>query len=309
MAKTIRFLLEMKDGAKARTLSELKEHWDVEKIRGYFFDGRLKTWLNDRPYADISEKVAALDENDDHLSQKLCEIFGVEYEASENEVEDIETLRAHNERLNRLHQYTTDQVILDDVDHVAFDQDDLWDILLLENTKRIYLANGKFEIPLTKKNKEYVGIGQVVAVIDSEDIVDFERRGIQFRNVMFDEEYKAIITTKRGTFVHIDESNDDYEHNGDLDFGFCLFYGTNGSGRNIGLAKRWFEKAAEAGNEIAKDMLKKYENIERHSPPDVKMYGFDFFCAGEAVLKINDYRQAMRYFEKAAEKANTEKKF
>ena len=31
----------MADGAQVRTLDDLKEHFDIEKVVGYFTDGRL----------------------------------------------------------------------------------------------------------------------------------------------------------------------------------------------------------------------------------------------------------------------------
>ena len=71
MAKKIRFPLEMKDDAQARTLAELKEHWDIEKIVAHFSSGKLMTWLRDRPYENERVQVEALDEKDEELRQKL----------------------------------------------------------------------------------------------------------------------------------------------------------------------------------------------------------------------------------------------
>lgn len=48
MAKKIKFALTMKDGTKVRTLNELREHFDLERVIGYFLDGRLQKWLEDR---------------------------------------------------------------------------------------------------------------------------------------------------------------------------------------------------------------------------------------------------------------------
>ena len=39
MARKIKFPLKMADGAEVRTLDELKEHFDVESVVGYFSDG------------------------------------------------------------------------------------------------------------------------------------------------------------------------------------------------------------------------------------------------------------------------------
>ena len=50
----VKFPLEMKDGVQVRNISELKENFDVEKVVGYFFDGKLKKWLDARWYEDES---------------------------------------------------------------------------------------------------------------------------------------------------------------------------------------------------------------------------------------------------------------
>ena len=64
MAKKTKFPLKLKDDAEVRTLDELHEHFDLEKIIGYFQDGRLLTWLNDRDYENEAKQVEALDKAD-----------------------------------------------------------------------------------------------------------------------------------------------------------------------------------------------------------------------------------------------------
>ena len=59
MAKKIRFPLQMKDGAAVRTLEELREHFDLESVLGYFSDGKLKTWLADRYYDEMAQLAFA----------------------------------------------------------------------------------------------------------------------------------------------------------------------------------------------------------------------------------------------------------
>ena len=46
--KKIKFALEMKDGIQVRNLEDLRDNFDLEKTVGYFLDGKLITWLNDR---------------------------------------------------------------------------------------------------------------------------------------------------------------------------------------------------------------------------------------------------------------------
>lgn len=47
--------LEVANGVQARTLKELQENFDLEKIVGYYYDGKLLTWLTER-YYDVGVK-------------------------------------------------------------------------------------------------------------------------------------------------------------------------------------------------------------------------------------------------------------
>ena len=186
MAKKERFVLEMADGTKVRDLDALKEHFDVESVEKYFRDGKLLIWLEDRYYDDEADSVRAINANDAYLAAKLCKIFDVETP------EDIER---RIERLNRLKNYTDDEKILANVDKVAFDQEDLAD-LLDADTNEIYLCDNRFSIPLRVKNKNYIGISKAVAVIRSDKPVDFEALNIGFKNISFNPEYAKLIPDK-----------------------------------------------------------------------------------------------------------------
>ena len=61
MARKVKFPLIMKDGVEVRTLDELKENFDVEKVVSYFNDGRLLTWLQSRYYEDEADKIEQLE--------------------------------------------------------------------------------------------------------------------------------------------------------------------------------------------------------------------------------------------------------
>lgn len=90
--KKIKLPLEMADGVAVRTLEELKDNWDLEKVLNHFLTGRLLTWLNDRYYSDISEKISKLDVNTDslELQKSICDIFGVEYDIDNSiNIDDI----------------------------------------------------------------------------------------------------------------------------------------------------------------------------------------------------------------------------
>jgi len=82
MAKKIKFALEMADGVKVRSgLEELREHFDMEKIAGYFLLGKLAEWLEDRFYDEEAEKIRSIDKNAPDFDRQICEVLGVDYSA------------------------------------------------------------------------------------------------------------------------------------------------------------------------------------------------------------------------------------
>lgn len=190
MAKKIRFPLKMKNGAEVRTLDELKENFDLESVLGYFTDGRLTTWLADRYYDEKAEAVSALSADMPELNAKLCEILEVEYEAESDET-DLEYIQRRNEKLRVLSTVTTDQDILKNVDLVAMDQDELFDILD-ESPEKVYLYGEKFSIPLGRKNITYIGINQ--PSMDIKDITKYQEAGIKFKNVKFNGNSNPYVT-------------------------------------------------------------------------------------------------------------------
>ena len=196
MAKKIKLPLEMANGVVVRTLEELQENWDLEKIMMYYHNGRLQTWLNDRYYGEMAEKVQGLsDVVDTHeLQKQLCDIFEISF--TEEETVDIGAVAERNRRLEALRKITADDDALKNVDKTAFNQEELAD-LLDAGESVIYLVNNTFSIPLTEKNKKYVGLGDVTAIINSSEPVDFGTLKISFSNIKFDENYCKSSEPKR----------------------------------------------------------------------------------------------------------------
>lgn len=155
----VKFPLEVKNGVKARNILELRENFDAEKVVGYFLDGKLKNWLDARYYEEEAEAVEQLDESDPELAKKLCEIFDAEYE--EKAEIDTEEIARRNERIARLKQFTDDEEIINNIDSVAFDQEELAD-LYDKNVEKIYLCEGEFRIPKSKCELEYIIVGTPV---------------------------------------------------------------------------------------------------------------------------------------------------
>jgi len=184
MTKKERFPLKMADGVEVRNIDDFKANFDIDLVTQYFFDGRLLTWLEDRYYDEEATEIKKLSPDDELLEQKLCKIFDKETP------EEI----ARRERLNRLKKYTKDENILANVDFVAFDQEELAD-LLDEDAKEIFLCENRFVIPLRMKNKNYIGVGNAIAVIRSKEPVDFDKLKITFKNIAFDDDYQKILPT------------------------------------------------------------------------------------------------------------------
>ena len=181
----------MANGVTVRTIEELKENWDLEKIVFYYNNGRLLTWLNDRYYSEQAEQLKMLQTVTDsqEMQKQLCSIFEMPF--SENVSVNVDAVAVKNEKLDKLRKLTSDDDILKNVDKVAFDQEELADLLDAGETV-IYLVDNTFTIPLNVKNKTYIGVGSVTVVINSEEAVDFEKLGIVLRQVKFDDKYNKI---------------------------------------------------------------------------------------------------------------------
>lgn len=177
----------MVNGVEVRDIRMLRENFDVEVLLGYAFDGKLAKWLRERFYDEEADEIDALNEDDpqEDLEDKMYDIFQVDPPMSEEEI------AWRNERLARLKEYTDDEEILENVDNVAFDQEDLSE-LIEDDVEEIYLCGGRFTIPLKVENKTYIGIGDAVAFIRSNVPVDFDDLNIHFKDIRFNSAYEKI---------------------------------------------------------------------------------------------------------------------
>ena len=209
MAKKTKFPLKLKNDVDVRNLDELREHFDLEKIIGYFQDGRLLTWLKDRHYEDEAEQVENLDRTG-NIGAGLCRILSVDVEDDTLDSLDAESIKTKNERIARLKQYPDGITAIDHVDCVAFNQEEL-NQLLENGVSEIYLCNGKFTIPIKQKNKKYIGIGKVECVIQSKKAVDFDERGILFVNVKFNEAYEEHVLSVSSNKIKNNDTTENAE--------------------------------------------------------------------------------------------------
>lgn len=203
--KKIKFALKLKEGVEARNLQELREAFDLNQVVAYFLEGKLETWLLDRYYEDLAEKINNLDKSDPELRKKLCEIFEVEYEEDCLSIEEIEE---RNRRIRKLKEVTDDEEIIKNVDKVAFSQEELAD-LLDEGQKTIYLCGTDFHIPVSKKGIRYIGVETKL------DITQEEREKYQANDI-------ELIDLLEGYFDEFKEEFDEriqeamIEHNDDI---------------------------------------------------------------------------------------------
>ncbi len=279
--RKIKFALELKNGEQAYSIEDLREHFDLEKVIGYYHDNKLIEWLEDRFYADEAEKIQALDSGAKDFNQKLCEILGAECE----EVADAEDIVWRKERLERLKQYTADPEILDKVDFVAFDQDDLEDIAREEDTNVVYLCGSKFRFPsgiLRKKGVRYIGIGKkVTAKIESGEFVDLAALNISFDNVEVEGNYKKNVINKA------EKNNSNQSYNEDIyDEFFYLFLHGSFKGTHRGFK---YDKSMKRVSNFNENIMNECFCILRGYPGSTIAFSKKYFLCDVNGLKAESF--------------------
>ena len=193
MAKKIRFPLQM-NGTDVRTIEELRENFDLSSVLGYLTNGKLLTWLEDRDYDNEAMAVRALSTDETDLNQKLMSILGVSDDVKTEEI-DLEEIQRRNEKLMLLRQITDDEEIIDNVDCVAFNQDELYDILD-DGKETIYLCQSEFEVPLSVQNKIYIGLENPKVKLRQTESINLDTLNVRFKNVLFSDELSPELAEK-----------------------------------------------------------------------------------------------------------------
>ena len=127
MAKRIRFPLEMENDIEVRNLEELKDNFSLARVIGYINDGKLITWLQDRYENELAEEVKKINVEAEDAAKKICELFDVEYD--ETAEEEVEKAEERKRKLELLKKFPDRMEYAKYIDLVAFDQDDLYDLL------------------------------------------------------------------------------------------------------------------------------------------------------------------------------------
>ena len=291
MAK-IKFALKMKDGAEVRTLDQLREHFDLASVLGYYSSGRLYDWLESRGY-DEAEKLKALNPSSASFQKDLCEVLRVAYSEPENPDLSLSEIAARNGRLERLKQFTVDDSILAAVDRVAFTQEEM-ETLLAEDkctsgiskscgissssisglttqtafmtsapAKRVvYLCGDRFAIPGNVGQISYIGINNPEIELPDDAL----ESGTDFQQVWFDVDRWLGNSENSEKFFRI------FDKNRTLGMKFLQASAEDGSGiaqtvlsecyvhgfgveKDVSEAIKWLLKAAMRGDAVAQERL------------------------------------------------------
>ena len=284
MAK-IKFALKMKDGAEVRTLDQLREHFDLASVLGYYSSGRLYDWLESRGY-DEAEKLKALNPSSVSFQRDLCEVLGVSHSEMENPDLSLSEIAARNGRLERLKQFTVDDAILAAVDRVAFIQEELYALLTrtectsfagtsksygisvssigssIAAKRTVYLCEGLFTIPADVGHIVYIGIGDPEIELPGDTLEE----GIDLQHIRFDVGSFLEGHSDHEKFFHVFDKNHALgirllhvsEENGSVIaqavLGECYMRGF-GVEKNSAEAINWLVKAAERDDPIAQEQL------------------------------------------------------
>lgn len=191
MQKKVRFPLDMGDGVSARTMSDLLSNFNIERVLFYFYNRQLLQWLEDRYYDYEAEQVKMLSESEDKsvISVKLSGIFG-------------QTINVHcadevsNEKIIQLRKYTSDDNIIKNADYVAFDQNDLKE-LISKGVKIIFLCGNGFNISIADRGKKYIGVNSPNVRISESGNIDLSSAGIIIQDcVLSSDDISRIIEQK-----------------------------------------------------------------------------------------------------------------
>ena len=176
MAKKM-FTLTLKDDVEVRTLEELRENFDLEKVVEYFKSGELLEWLEDRFYDDESEAIENIDADDRNLTAKICAALDVECD------DDLEFMQRLREKKAILAEMTDDENIIDNAASTALNQEDLATLINMDY-KTIHLCGENFNVPIRVSGMKYIGVLSTPKIkIRAKSQEDLDSKEISFENV------------------------------------------------------------------------------------------------------------------------------
>lgn len=192
--KRIKFPLVMKDGAEARDMEELREHFDPGLAAEYFSNGKLERWLENNYYDDILEAVQKLDGSEADFGRKLSEALGVQWKRS-CEI-DLQAVMKQAELKEQLKPYVSEEQ-LQNMEHIAGSQEEL-ERQAKSGCGRAYLFGKEFRIPEWMENIECIGVNRPVIWLEIKSREEFKEKKIKLRDVVFAEEEMRKIAQETG---------------------------------------------------------------------------------------------------------------
>lgn len=209
MVRCIKFPLEMENGVKVRTLEELRKNFSIEKVMLNYINGKLFKWLVDRGYEYEAKKIKEIDNiNEVDIPRYICQVFKVEYNHNINL--DIKSLKNREGKINILKIDTKDDSIIEKVDNIAFNQEELLNILD-KGEEEICLYNNNFEIPLDKENINYTGIKNAIINLNIDDISILGKKNIKFKDIIIKNNDEVIEINKRDIKVFVKRKDNKIE--------------------------------------------------------------------------------------------------
>lgn len=182
--KRIKFPLVMKNGAEARDIEQLREHFDIGLAAEYFSNGKLERWLENNYYDDILQAVRGLDGSEQDFGRKLAEALGVQWEAAKDvDVQAVMKLAGLKEQLK---PYVSEEQ-LEGMEHIADTQAEL-ERLAKEGCGRVYLFGEGFCIPGWMENIECIGINRPTVRLETKSREEFKKKDIKLREVDFEDD-------------------------------------------------------------------------------------------------------------------------
>lgn len=326
----IRFPLKMSDGTLVKTIEDLRNHFDLVSVLGYYENGRLVKWLRN----DFCDKEAVQVENltadSSELPKELCNILGVPFSETGNSNLNLDNIVQKNRRRDYLQQFTSDEGILSNADSVAFAQDELSD-LLRAGRKTIYLSGEHFIVPGSVKGITYVGVNNP-SVEFSDEIIE---QGIDFQNLNFDmnKYLESNSSTVDNKFARCFSKNltlgikllrmeaENRIADAQYELSVCYYYGY-GVEKDEEEAVKWSKKAAEQGHVDAqcklghcyysgigvkkdkKEAAKWYRKAAEQGSADAQYRLGECYYIGDEMDE--DEGEAVKWYRKAAEQGHTD---
>lgn len=186
----------MKNGVMVRTLEELQENFDAEKLVGYLLSGKLQMWLMDRHYEEQLEKVKAIDTSSNTVLVDVCKAVEIQFDKAKNYIK-VDEIAKRQEKIKKIRQYTDDKEVIDHIDDVAMNQKEL-DSMLKRAVDRVFLYGEEFQVASDFiKDVVFIGINAPVIKIQPEILVNFDEINVEIQGCRFDTKYLELLEAKR----------------------------------------------------------------------------------------------------------------